>query len=297
MLININSKKRNINFLKRIDRKNIRVGLAVQSSDVIRLGLKSVGDTIVPSPSFGPVCHKNANGYSYIDKTQPKENRYVCTIWTYPFGNMWTNKVPIDQYRDCYPKVYVEPLEIEMELVSNEEGELFVVSVINDVTKDEQILDAINMFIEVFGKCSIYEQTLIIETKRIRLNWEILPPGERPSAHIIKLLRDKGEETDTFNVERLRTLERYKADIIGEGTNGFFGYYAYVFNQICVLESAFYGNATYIIPKENWETLSQKTKKELFDEKQVLKRIVHNEEWEQSIRQEMKRLENKSLFF
>ena len=184
-----------------------------------------------------------------------------------------------------------------MELASIETGQLFVVAVIKDITQDNQLLDAINMFIEVFGKCSIFEESLTINAKKKRLNWEILPPGEKPSIHIIRLMREKGEEIDSFNVERLKTLERYNASIIGEGINGFLGYYAYVFNQICVLESAFYGNATYIIPKDNWEALSQKTKKELFDEKQIIKKIIHNENWESSIRKEMKQLENKSLFF
>lgn len=44
----------------------------------------------------------------------------------------------------------------------------------------------------------------------------------------------------------------------------------------CVLESALYGNATYIIPKENWEVLSQKMKKELLDEKIVIEKVIHS---------------------
>lgn len=59
----------------------------------------------------------------------------------------------------------------------------------------------------------------------------------------------------------------YNATTMVEGVNGFKGYYAYLYDNYCVLESAFYGNATYIIPKDNWEELSQKTKRELFDEK------------------------------
>lgn len=93
-------------------------------------------------------------------------------------------------------------------------------------------------------------------------------------------------------MDRLQTLERYKTEQIVEGINGFNGYYAYVFVNICVLESAIYGNATYIIPKDNWEFLSQKTKKELLDNKQVINKIIHNEKWGREIRQVLRKLEN-----
>lgn len=60
----------------------------------------------------------------------------------------------------------------------------------------------------------------------------------------------------------------------------------------CVLESALYGNATYIIPKENWEVLSQKMKKELLDEKIVIEKVIHSKNWKSNIRSIIRRLEN-----
>lgn len=89
---------------------------------------------------------------------------------------------------------------------------------------------------------------------------------------------------DTYDGYRLRYIEKYHFEKVVEGINGFKGYYAYVFKKYCVLESAIYGNATYIIPKENWEILSQKTKKELFDEGYVIKKIDHTKSWEYNIR-------------
>lgn len=53
-----------------------------------------------------------------------------------------------------------------------------------------------------------------------------------------------------------------------------------------------YGNATYIVPKENWEVLSQKTKKELFDENIVIEKLVHNAKWRWNIANVIKKLEN-----
>ena len=77
---------------------------------------------------------------------------------------------------------------------------------------------------------------------------------------------------------------KYNSEKIVEGINGFKGYYAFVFSGYCVLESAIYGNATYIIPRENWENLSQKTKKELFAEDKVVAKIDHTEKWQQNIK-------------
>lgn len=114
------------------------------------------------------------------------------------------------------------------------------------------------MFLEIYGVCYIFDKTIQIDNsaRRQRCNWEILPPGEMPSKHIERQLRERGEKADTYNIFRLKYMEKFKSEKVVEGLNGFNGYYAYVFENSCVLESAVYGNATYIIPKENWEILS-----------------------------------------
>ena len=89
----------------------------------------------------------------------------------------------------------------------------------------------------------------------------------------------------------LQSTEKYNSEKIVEGINGFKGYYAFIFSKCCVLESAIYGNATYIIPKENWEILSQKTKKELFDENKVIGKIDHTAKWKQTVSDKFRMLE------
>ena len=121
--------------------------------------------------------------------------------------------------------------------------------------------ETINIFLEVYGLCYVFSDGIKIDetVKRRRCNWEILPSGKKPSVHLINLFKEQGSNPDTFDVARLQLLDKYKSEQIVEGLNGFNGYYAYIFKNYCVLESAIYGNATYIIPKENWEMLSQKT--------------------------------------
>lgn len=97
------------------------------------------------------------------------------------------------------------------------------------------MLDAINIFLEIFGECYLFDGKIKVNesTNRRRCNWEILPPGERPSVHLTNQLRSYGEPTDTYDVNRLKMLERYKVEQIAEGINGFDGYYAYVFKNHC----------------------------------------------------------------
>lgn len=279
---------------KGYDIGKINIGIPITNDEHKKLGLTSIGDTVLPSSDFGLVCEKNANGYSITDKTKPKENRYVSTIWVQPFGNDYASPVPADIYRDCYPKVEIPPTEIEISLVEDKDKIKYLIANISPQIRELHIKEAVNIFLEIFGYCYIYGDNLEYDNKikRQRCNWEILPPGEKPSEHLRKQLNKRGENTDTFDVDRLETLERYKVEKVVEGINGFMGYYAYIFSKHCVLESAIYGNATYIIPKENWEILSQKTKQELINENLVIEKIIHRESWYANIREALTRLEN-----
>ena len=265
----------------------IQIGVPVLDDEAEKVGLKNVGDIILPSGKFGNVSHKNAYGYFYADHTQPKERRCVSTNWIYPYGNDNASPVAVDIHRDCYPRVYEPATEIEFLLYEDEHNKKFVVANLTEEIRNEHLKETVNLFLEIYGHCYIFgdEIRITAENKRSRCNWEILPPGTKPSIHLTNLLSDQQKRTDTFDVDRLKTIEKYEAERIVEGLNGFKGYYAYIFGTYCVLESAMYGNATYFIPKADWEILSQKTKKELFSEDKVLKKIIHNEKWKSSIRE------------
>lgn len=224
------------------------------------VGLFKRGDIVLPLGKFGAQSRKNAYGYQYADKTKPRERRYVSTNWVYPFGNTNASMVAADIYKPCYPKVVVPPCEIELQLYQDENGQKFVIA---DLTDENIQIDN--------------------STRRQRCNWDILPAGELPSKHIKKQLVERGQKTDTYSMFRLEYMETLKSEKVVEGINGFNGYYAYVFKNYCVLESAVYGNATYIIPKENWELLSQRTKRELFNEEKVIAKLDHTGKWQKNI--------------
>ncbi|MBO6175251.1 MAG: hypothetical protein V8S18_01960 [Lachnospira sp.] len=274
------------------DINKIQLGIPVMDNEAEIVGLKEDGDIVLPSGTFGPQSRKNAYGYSYADKTKSKERRYVFTNWVYPFGNTNASMVAADIYKECYPKIEVEAYGIELQLYEDESKQQFVIVNMTDDVRKKYMKEAINLMLEIYGKCYVYDDVIRIEKtiKRKRCNWEMLPPGEMPSRHVEKQLKSMNQKTDTYDIARLNYMEMYNATTMVEGVNGFKGYYAYLYDNYCVLESAFYGNATYIIPKDNWEELSQKTKRELFDEKKVVEKIDHTEKWKHNIARIFKKL-------
>lgn len=280
---------------KTYDVTKVSIGIPVENNEHIKLGLTSTGDIVTPSPCFGKTCEKNANEYYVTDKTKPKEKRYVTTVLIQkPFGNDKASPVITDIYRMCYPKIRITPYEIGVSLVEDDKKNKYIIANLPPQNKEKTVKEAINIFLEIFGFCYIYSETPEENNhpKKKYCNWEILPPGKKPSDHLREQSDKFGAKTNTFDIDRLETLDKYQTEKIVGGINGFMGYYAYIFSNCCVLESAIYGNATYIIPKENWEVLSQKTKQELLNEKTLIKKIIHHKNWYAEINETLQNIEN-----
>ena len=258
-----------------------------------KLPLRTCGEGLIPSPAFGRWCRRNANGYSYADKEQPKEYRYVTTVYMHPWNRIEIPERPVDLYRHCYPRKYVEATELKIFLLANQLGEMFFVSKILKDTTDTEFITAVNMFIEIFGQCYISEKLEIEAPERMEiLEWEILPPGTKPSEIVEQMNHGSKKAAALFSEERVKYLENKPYICVGKGINGSFGYLAFVFQKICIFESCYYGNATYVIGSLNWKELSKKTKKELLDEKDVLEKVIHNENWTNKMEELFQKYEN-----
>lgn len=283
---------RKLSIPKEYDINKIQIGVPVYTNEAAKVGLFEIQDIVLPSGMFGVHSKRNAYGYQYTDKNKPKEYRYVSTICGYPFGNSNASMFITDLYKECFPKVFVDPFGIEFQLYANDEGQLFVIALMTDEIRTKYLKETINLFLEIYGVCYIFEKEIQLEDfiRKERCNWEILPPGTMPSKHIKKQQMEYQEKFVTFNIIRLEYIESLNPEKIVEGINGFKGYYAYIFEDCCVLESAIYGNATYIIPKENWEVFSQMTKKELFDTNKVIARIEHRQDWKNNIANNFKEI-------
>lgn len=281
----------NLNKLSAFNLDTIQLGVPATSNEPQKLNLSKIGDSLIPSADFGNKCSKNAYGYSYPDKTKPKAKRYICTNWIQPFGNEYAFYVPVDIYRKCYPKIEVAPTEIELLLSQGVDGKEYIIANLTPTIRTKFLLEAINVILEIFGECYVFENGIQVHNQTRRCNWEILPPGEKPGVHLRQQLERKKLDTNIYDIDRLNYLDEFTVEQRVEGTNGFNGYYAYIFKEpFCVLESAIYGNATYIIPKEDWEILSQKTKQELFAEDKVLFKIIHNADWKNNFKTTIKQL-------
>ncbi len=285
-----------VNIPDKYDINALQLGIPVTDNEAMIVGLHEVGDVVLPSGTYGPVSKKNAYGYEFSDKNSPKKYRYVSTNMIYPYGKTNLSMVSIDIYKKCYPKVYVNSYSIELQLYLDKDGNKYVIVRMTDMIRKKYLKEAINLMLEIYGKCYIYDGVIEADNTTIikRCNWEILPPGVMPSKHVKKMQEVIGKEPYKFDIERLSYIEKYNISTVVQGINGFRGYFAFLFEKYCVLESAFYGNATYIIPKDNWEKLSQKTKKELIDEKSIVSKIDHNSKWEQNIEKIFEKLDIKS---
>lgn len=136
-----------LSLLPKFDVNTIQIGVPVMDGEAKKVGLEREGDIVLPSGKFGVQSQKNAYGYSYVDKTKPKERRYVSTNWIKPFGNDNASPVAVDIYRNCYPKICVPAYEIELQLYKSENGNRYVIVNLTKEIREGFLKEAINLFI------------------------------------------------------------------------------------------------------------------------------------------------------
>ena len=56
-------------------------------------------------------------------------------------------------------------------------------------------------------------------------------------------------------------------------------FFGFVRKGLCVLESPHVNNATYVLPMESWEAVSQMSKAEILDTEAHTARLVHTRAW------------------
>lgn len=273
--------------------KNHYIVANASTDNLAKLGLSKYeeGITIQPSTKYGITARKNVNGYFVVEKNMSKEERFIRTIyWEWQLYNGDWQSDYRDIYKECYPKTYYEPFDIEMTLRKNKDGKEMILT---ESTGEKDIKNIINLYLEVFGYCEVLDEKLdsiLTDTKYIRRNWEILPPDVKIEVKKSRLTKQKESKRNrkNYNQVRIDTLESYKPIERNIGKNGFQGYYAFIYENICVLESPLYGNATYIVERDSWKKSSMETKKSLISNHKFLKRIEHNSNWFKEIEEVFK---------
>lgn len=249
------------------------------------------GEVLLPAANLGRASKRNANGYEIVHRDQPKQIRYHQIQWT------WTEmhgKDPVERtgikerpyYR--YPRTTVSPYSIELVIRNNDEGALIVVAGPFDATDSgalPALQNTIHMFVDLFGSCVLVrnpQEARQIATRK--LNWEILPRGERPWERAKEAIgrmigRAKANEQPVLQA-RFDAIGAYRPTFTATGRGGFSRYVVHGWErqQVYLLESMEVNNATYVL-KDNWEAVSAMTKAQILHTSSHDARLIHREQW------------------
>lgn len=277
---------------KSFNKALIELAVQIPENDPKKAGLNSLADCIVPDACLGNACKKNALGEIVVDKTKPKELRYVCSILTHPFGNKNASEIIVDINRECYQRTIIPPTDIMLSWIKTDSNKEYVKVVMTNDIREHHIIDAINLMLNIYGECIVFRDSssLNSHTDLHFCNWTILPQGMKPSEYCKMLNQGHSNRKHLYDEDRLKIIENLNPLDWVIGSNGFKGYIAYKFIGFCIVESAVYGNATYFIPEENWLELTKKTKQELLNDELVLAKIIHSKNWYSELDKTIKNL-------
>lgn len=262
------------------------------------------GTRLLPN-NINPTTRRNAEPFSVPDRSKPMETAYRTQWW---IRREWAGRGEtreVSEYVDIpykrYPRIAFPPFSVELTF-QNENGNNRIVSdplIFNEDNKP-LIKNTINIFLTVFGECEIYNKNLEKCTPQevIRLNWDILPPGEYPwnkvQSDIKKLISQATETNQKIMLEKCEYIESFVPDFRAYGRSGFRGYVIFGFKSknYYVLESIYPNNATYVF-NENWQELSKLSKAEILNGGLHNTRLIHHESWKNNIKALLDKIKNK----
>jgi len=256
----------------------------------------SIGQSVLPASVFGTVSYYNSEGKYIVHKDKPKETAYRqvewhWTEWRGRYDSEDQSKI-VDVPYERYPRTFMPPPSVEFVVVKLADGENALVAnaIKLEKTNMRSALHIVNLFLEITKEGEIFSVYLegIFKTPIIRLNWEILPPGQYPwkqlKPKVDELIRLAPKGNQNVIAHRFEEINEYHPDFHAIGRAGFRGYIVFGFpnRNLYMLESIYFGNATYVFDKK-WEELSQKSKAEILDAHLLKDRIIHHLGWEQKI--------------
>ena len=299
--MHINRKTRDISkFLKHLQPSNqFMLGVAIDAhieSCLIGLGFESPispGQSLLPPKSKGPATRRNSEGFEITHRDQPMEIAYRQAEWHWKqfsgHDSFEEKSKIVDIPYKRYPRTPVPPYSVELAIKKREDGAIFVVAgpFLNNEGNLSAATNTANMLHELFNGFEILSKDLAswISAPVRRLNWRLLPLGKNPwvSAGPVleEMIRREPAGNQSVLRARLTAVGEKKPDFVAVGLGGFDGYTVFGFSNagVCVLESPKVNNATYLLPMESWEAISQMTKAEILDTKAHKARLIHNRTW------------------
>lgn len=261
---------------------------AVPAEDILtNLGFTSPaseGETILPAP-IGPISTINAKGKEIPRKDLPmvKKTTMVWGSWTDWHGNHHSGL----QYRsrNVYQRELIPPPEAHLTIIRYN-NELAISSENLEIGKnsEESIVHYLNLFLELFGDIQIIPTDKSPPISLKRSNWKFIPTGEAPFSTLADAIATstigKSPSEQKVISHRIQCIMHHNPNMIAIGTGGFQDYIAFGFKEknLYILESPSFDNATYVF-KNDWETLSGLTKKEILSSELCETRLIHNRRW------------------
>ncbi len=245
------------------------------------------GATVLPN-RVGKITRYNAEGRRMKQMNAPMETVYHTTMrhWKDWHGNDHSGLVDIPYKRR--PRRFIAPPSIEITLHLDSNGNATIVSSLieNWGTNDELFVHVINMFLELFGECEIFDdkKTKAESIVTQRVNWKVLPAGEYPFERLkqeLEPILGRLKKSDRMFAEgRIEYLEKFEPEKRIVGLSGFSGYtvFAYPKHNLYILECSLYGNATYIL-NHDWQETARLTKAEILNNNLHKDRIIHRANW------------------
>lgn len=255
----------------------------------------SSGARVLPS-KINTATKQNAEPFSIPDKSKPKETAYRTHWWT---RHEWAGRGETREVTEFveipykrYPKIEFPPYSVELTYICNSEGtKISTDAIIFTESNYNLIKNTVNIFLTTFGECEILNEQLEgwTSSRIIRLNWDVLPPGEYPWEKIqedIERITKKSSETHKkIIMDKSEYINGFHPDFRAYGKSGFSGYVIFGFRDknLYVLESIYPNNATYVF-NEEWEELSKLTKAEILNGSLHNARLIHRENWKRNIK-------------
>jgi hypothetical protein len=255
------------------------------------------GTLVVPHPAVPPVrmgkySDANVNGREVVRRDLPMITKSIV-IQVPNWGGYGTHDVW--QSREVYARDFIAPKEVTLsvELLNQAlDGSQFTVKfavdqVLNRAAADfeGELLYNLNIMQENVGASDVFasEATLADYVATIRLDWEILPPGNVDEV-LRRMLHGKRAVTaqqQQVMRQRIDVMSRLNPQNYIAGTNEFLRYFGAKFEDAFVaFENLNYGNALYVM-FDDWEDLCRRSRVDLLKgARGGFERIPHAGDWE-----------------
>lgn len=241
----------------------------------------------------------NKYGWEYPRKDLPK-------ISFYRDIQDWNGDLHYHVYmkKDVYQKAKFPPKGFSLKIELSQEGSIIILKIIvNEILNfdNENIFEDVQFAINILKEHGINYTILKTDLEykdyleTIKVSWELLPKdiGKQDLIEYCRKTRELNKEENDVLQERVDFLYSIKKEGYSfiQGLSGINRYIGIKFNEnLALFENLEYGNATYII-KDNWENLSQLTRKELktnYSNDIII--VNHFKNWQGRIRYELEKL-------